>query len=79
MRILRARTKSGLEATCHVSHTGIRVFYEINHVSFEKVYDNPNTAALEIKNTLYNAEVEENSMFDNLKKELINFNFEIEE
>ena len=79
MKVLTARTKSGLEATCHVSHTGIRVFYEINHVRFEKVYDDPKTAALEIKNNLYNAEVEESSISDNLKKELINFNFEIEE
>ena len=50
---------------CDVSHTGIRVFYTLNHVTIEKCYKEPSAAALEIKNILSNAELEEKDLFEN--------------
>ena len=78
MRELTVRTKSGLEASCLVTQTGVHVFYELGHISFDKTYDNSITAALDIKNIIYDAELEEKTLFDTLKKELLAFNLEVE-
>lgn len=79
MKCLKVSKTEQIYALCDVSHTGIRVFYRLNHVTIEKCYKEPSAAALEIKNILSNAELEEKDLFENLKVSLLAYNLELKE
>ena len=73
MREIKVSKNSNVYATVHISHTGARVFYNLNHEVKERCFYDMEICSLDIINTLNNSSLQEEENSETLLRSLVGY------